>query len=116
MEGCRIQKWGERRMTQKYFLQDLWSLLKDDWRILLFLVGIPLILSVPLWCIEHNAINTCIIEWFDALYLTWMTITTVGYGDIHPVTGLGRFIVSVDAAFGIILFGVIVSHFAKARQ
>ncbi|WP_431453769.1 ion channel, partial [Enterococcus faecalis] len=25
---------------------------------------------------------------FDSLYLSFMTLTTIGYGDVHPVTDL----------------------------
>ncbi len=29
-------------------------------------------------------------EWFDALYMTAITLTTVGYGETHPLTPMGR--------------------------
>lgn len=29
-------------------------------------------------------------SWLDALYMTFITITTVGYGEIHPLEGRGR--------------------------
>jgi potassium channel subfamily K len=43
-----------------------------------------------------------------AVYLTWITMTTVGYGDFVPSNTLGRVCVSVDAFVGLILIGVIV--------
>ena len=40
-------------------------------------------------------------SFFDALYWATVTLTTVGYGDIIPVTRLGRFIGMLSSLFGI---------------
>ena len=40
----------------------------------------------------------------EALYFSLVTFTTVGYGDISPVTGLGQFLASVVMIIG---YGVI---------
>ena len=45
----------------------------------------------------------------DALWWTFITITTVGYGDFYPVTGLGKLSASVLIATGIGFFGAIIS-------
>ena len=34
------------------------------------------------------------------------TVTTVGYGDIYPITGLGRFLGGIIAVIGIGLFAL----------
>lgn len=51
---------------------------------------------------EHN-VNPDISTYFDALYFTLTTLTTVGFGDIVPVTAEGKLVVS-----GSILAGVAV--------
>ena len=38
---------------------------------------------------------------FDALYWATMSLTTVGYGDIYPVTYLGKLITMLSSVFGI---------------
>ena len=38
---------------------------------------------------------------FDALYWATVTLTTVGYGDMIPVTDIGRFISMVSSLFGV---------------
>jgi hypothetical protein len=43
------------------------------------------------------------------LYLSWITITTVGYGDIVPMSTRARMLVGVEATFGIILLGLLVN-------
>lgn len=40
-------------------------------------------------------------DFFDALYWATVTLTTVGYGDVIPVTDLGRFISMLSSLFGV---------------
>ncbi len=44
-----------------------------------------------------------------AIYWSFITATTVGYGDVRPTRGLARFISVVIAVLGLILFGIIIS-------
>lgn len=40
-------------------------------------------------------------SFFDALYWATITLTTIGFGDIYPVSDLGKFITVVSSIFGI---------------
>ncbi len=40
-------------------------------------------------------------DFFDAVYWATVSLTTVGYGDIYPVTVFGRIITMVSSVFGI---------------
>ena len=40
-------------------------------------------------------------SFFDALYWATVTLTTVGYGDMCPVTDVGRFVSMLSSLFGI---------------
>ncbi|WP_127845284.1 potassium channel family protein [Psychroflexus aestuariivivens] len=46
----------------------------------------------------------------DAMWWSYVTITTVGYGDYYPVTNIGKVIASILILNGIAIFGAIVSY------
>jgi len=49
----------------------------------------------------------------DALWWTFVTITTVGYGDLFPVSEAGRLIAVITMIVGIGIFGVIAGSLAS---
>lgn len=56
-------------------------------------------------------------NFFEALYWATVTLTTVGYGDLYPVTRVGRIISMISAVFGIAIVampaGLITSSFIE---
>jgi voltage-gated potassium channel Kch len=63
--------------------------------------------------VESRAANANIINPVDALWWALVTITTVGYGDMYPVTNLGRLIGSFTIIVGVIMFGILASFFTS---
>lgn len=53
---------------------------------------------------------------FDAIWWTFVTITTVGFGDQYPVTDLGRVIGIFVIITGVILFSVLTGFIATKFQ
>ena len=45
--------------------------------------------------------------YFKHIYFSFITITTVGYGDVYPLTMLAQFLVVVEIITGIVLTNVI---------
>ncbi|MCH5233123.1 MAG: potassium channel family protein [Muribaculaceae bacterium] len=45
-------------------------------------------------------------SFFDALYWATVTLTTVGYGDLTPVTGIGRLISMISSLFGVAIIAL----------
>lgn len=63
--------------------------------------------SWAIWLIERGAADSNIRNYPDALWWAMETVTTVGYGDHHPVTTGGRFVASFLMVTGLALVGVI---------
>lgn len=49
----------------------------------------------------------------DAIWWTYTTITTVGYGDKYPITTEGRIIAMILMTFGVGLFGTFTAYIAS---
>ena len=59
--------------------------------------GYIIVASLIIFNIEPESFNS----FFDALYWATVSLTTVGYGDIYPVTTAGRVITMISSIFGI---------------
>ena len=59
--------------------------------------GYVLISALIIFNIEQDTFNT----FFDAIYWATISLTTVGYGDIYPVTTVGRLVAMMSSFVGI---------------
>jgi voltage-gated potassium channel len=74
--------------------------------LLLAWLGVMAVCSAWLYIAEHG-INKAVDNPFDALWWGVVTLTTVGYGDVTPVTTEGRIAAMALMLLGIGLFGAI---------
>ena len=56
-----------------------------------------LISALTVFNVEPDTFN----DFFEAIYWATVSLTTVGYGDIYPVTDVGKFVAMVSSVFGI---------------
>ena len=100
------------RYTDK--LQVLGRVIQKEKRILLSVLGIAVFYVFITALIMFNAephINpvtgaNTFEDFFDALYWATVTLTTVGYGDMVPVTDIGRFISMLSSLFGVAIIAL----------
>lgn len=78
------------------------------------LAGFTLITSAVAFTLAEDVGNTGRIHsFFDALWWSAATITTVGYGDIYPVTAAGRVIAVFTMVVGISTLAVVTARIAQ---
>lgn len=70
-------------------------------------------LSIVFYFIEKED-NYLITSWLDSLWWAFATVTTVGYGDIVPMTNLGKIIGMFSMLIGTGLFATYTALFANA--
>lgn len=63
--------------------------------------------------LEKGAPGANILTYPDAVWWAVVTITTVGYGDYYPVTGLGRSMAVILMFFGLGIIGVLSSYLSS---
>lgn len=69
--------------------------------------------SVAVLDVERGAPGSTIANFGDAAWWACTTVTTVGYGDIVPVTIPGRVIAVALMVCGVLLFGIVTASFAS---
>jgi voltage-gated potassium channel len=61
-----------------------------------------LISALVIYNVEPESFET----FFDAIYWATISLTTVGYGDIYPITTIGRIVTMISSAFGIAIIAL----------
>jgi voltage-gated potassium channel len=65
-------------------------------------VAYILVSALVIYNVEPEAFET----FFDAIYWATISLTTVGYGDIYPVTTIGRIVTMISSVFGIAIIAL----------
>ncbi|TMI62793.1 MAG: ion transporter [Bacteroidetes bacterium] len=90
-------------LTEMEFLKTaIYSSLKKIFIFMLVVLAMVIILGSIMYLVENGENGFSSIP--DSIYWAIVTITTVGYGDISPVTPLGKFIASIVMFIG---YGII---------
>ncbi len=80
-----------------------------------FLIGIwltlPLLLTLAFFIIVLGLIVGRRERWepFDSFYWSFVTATTVGYGDIRPINRSSRVVAILIAFLGLVLSGIVIA-------
>lgn len=95
---------------------DVISLVKDELLTAYTACGIMVAFSaILMYYIEHNAQPEAFANIGDSLWWSIVTFTTVGYGDIYPITPLGKLLSGLISLIGIAMIaiptGIITSAF-----
>jgi hypothetical protein len=75
--------------------------------LMLFLNYLEIIFAYAVFYSCGNYLNKPFLSHFDAIYFSIITSSSIGYGDLHPVTTIGKILVSTQALlflFFVVLF------------
>lgn len=88
-----------------------------------FRKNFPWVLGIILFAISYVLLSAAAIRTFEnnwsflhACYFTVINMTTVGFGDVVPLTHGGKLIAGLNSLVGLLLFGVLVAIVAMALQ
>ncbi|MAP39720.1 MAG: hypothetical protein CL879_08900 [Dehalococcoidia bacterium] len=82
---------------------------------LVYVMGLVIIAATIATSVKTTS-SSQIVSFEDALWWAIVTVTTVGYGDITPVTATGHAIAMVLMLVGIGLFGGLTANLASLLQ
>jgi len=73
-------------------------------------------LAASVVCTEQGITCGTLGNFGRMLYFSATTITTVGYGDVVPLSGIARFLAALEATVGVVLLGLFVVSLGAARS
>ncbi|GAB5466771.1 MAG: ion transporter [Candidatus Kapaibacteriales bacterium] len=97
----RLLKLGRHSEGFRIFVE-VFKSVKADLTVTMFVTFILIIVaSTLIFSFEHEAQPEVYVNMGDAIWWSIATLTTVGYGDIYPVTAAGKILASIIATLGI---------------
>lgn len=78
-------------------------------KILVVLMSLMAVLGLLIVPVEQMNAGANIHNYGDGLWFAITTVTGVGYGDLYPVSALGRVMASILEVGGVVLFGSLVA-------
>lgn len=102
----RLFKLFRYSRTLNLFQKVVWDKRRELLTTLIFLLFMLLFSSSLMYYAEHTAQPKQFSSIPAAMWWAIATLTTVGYGDVYPVTVLGRLLASVIAVLGIGMFAL----------
>jgi voltage-gated potassium channel len=113
----KLSRYSKSLKTIQYIFKET----KAELSITVFVTFVLMILSSTLmYYIEHDAQPEKFASIGDAVWWAVATLTTVGYGDVYPVTALGKILSGIIALIGIgfvaLPTGIISSAFIEKIQ
>lgn len=102
------------------FASDLFSKPRSYKRsmLLLFLNYLEIVFAFGVLYSCDNYLNKPLTSWFDAVYFSIITSSSIGYGDFYPITTIGKVLVSIQSLlflFFVVLFLNFFSTKIKAK-
>ncbi len=73
-------------------------------------------ISLAVYAAERDAVGTKMHSYGDSLWWAFVTIFTVGYGDVYPVTATGRVLAVLLMFGGLIIIGVATATVVSVPQ
>ena len=116
----RLLKVGRYSHSMRLFGEVIWQKRQELYIVALALMLLLVIVSSLMYFVEHHAQPEAFSSIPKTMWWGIVTLTTVGYGDVFPITPLGKFLGALIAVLGVGMFalpaGILSSGFVEAMQ
>jgi len=79
---------------------------------LALLFTVTFIAGLSIFLVEHG-VNPVFRNMSDGLWWAFVTLTSVGYGDVYPITDVGRIIAVITMLFGMMVYSLVIANLTR---
>jgi hypothetical protein len=80
-------------------------------KLLIFINYLEVVFSFAVLHMAGQYMNRSFAHWGDAVYVSFVVTSTIGFGEYFPVTGLGKVVISVQSLFYLSYIALFISFF-----
>jgi hypothetical protein len=80
-------------------------------KLLIFFNYLEVVFSFAVIHMAGQYMNQAFAEWTDAVYVSFVVTSTIGFGEYYPVTGLGKLVISLQSLFYLSYIALFISLF-----
>jgi hypothetical protein len=80
-------------------------------KLLIFLNYLEVVFSFALVHMAGQYMNQPFVNWTDAVYVSFVITSTIGFGEFVPVTGVGKLVVALQSLFYLSYIALFISFF-----
>lgn len=62
---------------------------------------------------QEQHFNKPFVFWYDSVYFSFVTLTSIGFGDYYPITGMGKFLVCTQSTIFISFVVLFINFFSN---
>ena len=68
------------------------------------------------YTIYGTSFSPCITSFWEGLYLSMVTITTLGYGDLTPESSVFKVVSGIEAMLGVLILGLFLNSLFQEKK
>jgi hypothetical protein len=80
-------------------------------KLLIFLNYLEVVFSFAMVHMAAQYMNQPFVQWTDAVYVSFMITSTIGFGEYYPVASMGKLVVSLQSLFYLSYIALFISFF-----
>lgn len=80
-------------------------------KLLIFINYLEVVFGFAVLHMHWQYFNQPLAHWTDAIYLSFVITSTIGFGEFYPVTGLGKLVISLQSLFYLSYIALFISFF-----
>lgn len=85
-------------------------------KLLVFINYLEVVFAFAVFHMEAQYFNSPLVDWTDAIYMSFVITSTIGFGEYFPVTGFGKLIICLQSLFYLSYLALFISFFGQGTS